>query len=543
MVPPTTLVKGICKEHVMNYTKLTIICTLIVHTSITPLNDYTNQSYLFVRPIFDSIGIQQSSWHDIAFRKQSKGAAFQIYPIYEQSFENLDNASYFFFDHKNTLNVQAGSTSTWTLPATGAVQVVNPTQGQISVPSFNRDVLGQWVNINTESESPYSFTLRPAQRQASIVIEVSQDLNKVIEWNLFENWFIDVAIPITWIENNIGAMGDQRAIDAFSNCDFNWVRIDSGNHTSVRVTQASVSIGTRYMGEPDTHVITTTGVIVPLVEQNNGGYLFEPIQGFNAHFGFDTKALFQFPVCQKYEYSNSKILFFLDVHNIFLARNHQMRTYDIKNKPYSRYMKLYDRATNSLIPAMNALTIRSRVEPFMITNFATGFRLKYQDSFGEIGYELWAHGSEVVTPEKKHADWYPRDVWPEDRYGIPFIGTNGELAKIVGANVVPLDPGELGQTASKSTINFVAHPDGAISCCTTPPIFIPQNEYIKFTDLYYLPSASRTSITHRGFASVGFGTKGKSRDCFANFGLFIEAAQNNAALCFWGGWLKAGLTF
>lgn len=544
------LVKGMSKELVMKYTKLTIICALMVHTTITPLDDYTNQTFMFVRPIFDSVGIQQSSWHDIAFRKQKTGSAVQIYPIYEQSFENLNNPGYFLFNHRNIITITPGTPSTFTLPSTGALIVNNPMEGELNVPSFNRDVLGQWVGINTTSTDPnnvesFSLTLNPHQRQACVVVEFSQDLNKVYEWDMFSNWFLNVSLPLTWIESNIGVTGNQEALDAFNNPSFGYLRIAPGDNNSFRLTQASVSLGTRYMGEPDTHVITTSGLIIPLVEQDCNATLFEPVQGFNAHFGIDTNVFFQFPILQTHEYSNSKILFFLDIHNNFLARNHQLRTYDIRGKPFSRYMKLLDRATNTLIPAMNALTIRSRVEPFMITNFATGFRMKYKDSFGEIGYELWAHGSEVVTPEQKPDVFTGPGLWCNDRYGIPFINTDGVLATVnaTTGNVEPLALGQLGQTASNSTINFVAPPDGSISCCSVPPTFIPKNKYIRLVDLDHVSCASRTTITHRAFASVGFGDKGRKRDCFANFGLFIEASQNNAALCFWGGWFKAGLTF
>lgn len=547
--------KGMLRNVSMKYIKFAVLSALIAHATITPLDDYTNHTYMFVRPAFDSIGIQQASWNNIVFNKQEHGAAFQIYPILEQSYPNLNNPAYFFFNGLNQITIQAGTTSTFQMPGTTPAvspPQVNPAsaaQGQMYVPSFNRDILGQWVGINALTSSTVAsganMTLQPSQRCACVLAEFSQDLHKVANISIFENWFINVAVPITWIENNLGVRGDQTAIDAMNSPDFTFVKMTPGTMDSVRLTQAAISLGTRYMGEPDMHVISTTGVIIPLVEQDCNGSIFQPVQGFNSHFGFDTTALFQFPICQKNEYSNSKLLFFFDLHNTFLARNHQLRTYDIRNKPFSRYMLLYDRALNKTVPAMNALTLRSRVEPFMITNFATGLRMKYKESIGEIGYELWAHGAEVVTPESKgeyHEDTC--NFWVDDRYGIAFINYDGQLAKInntTGA-VEALAPGEIGQTASKSTINYVASPDGEPNCCPTPT-FTQKNVYLRLIDLDRLSCAAQPSITHRAYMSVGFGSKGTTRDCFANFGLFIEASQNNAALCFWGGWFKAGMTF
>lgn len=525
----------------MKYKLYTLLAMSLGYTTLSPLDDYTNQTYMFVRPIFDSVSIQQASWHNLVYNKQKYGAAVQVIGIYEQSYANLFNPSYFFFDFKNKLNISAGNnTAIFKTTGAGAFQEVsNPFQGQMNVKSLNRDILGQWIGIN--SDQNLSLSLDPQQRQACALVEISQDLKKLFSWSIFENWFINASLPVTWIENNIGAHGDKKAIDAFNQPGWQYLNIINGDRSSIRLTQATLSLGTKYQSENDVQIITSSGVIVPLVEQPCNGSIFAPIQGFNSHFGFDTQVHFQFPIVKKTPESRSRILMFIDIHNNFLSRNHQLRTYDIKGKPFSRYMKLLDRKTNSLIPAMNALTIRSKVEPFNVVNFATGFRFSHNDCFGEIGYELWAHGSEVITPEPKITQ--ELGSWEDDRYGIAFIGSDGNLAKIdAGGNVVPLALNEMGQTSSNSTINYVAAPDGEFSCCATPT-FLQKNKYLTLKDLNRQTSAARSTITHRAFFSVGCGQKGKKRDCFANFGAFIEAAQNNAALNFWGGWLKAGVSF
>jgi len=522
------------------------------------LNDFTNRSFFFPRPIYDSVGFEQASWHNIVYNKQKNGFAMQIAGMYAQSYPNLFGPAYFLFDFKNQLTISAGTASTFaplvssstattsgtttttTSSSTSQFVVKNGQIGQIDVPSANRDVLGQWVGI-TKSQNLH-LTLNPQQEQSCIYIEASQDLNRIFDSSLFENWFINFAMPVTWIQNNLGVCGDQEATQAFNQRAFKYVKMSPGNMTSFRITQANLSLGTRYMSKDDIQIMTSGGVIIPLAEQPCGGSLFEPIQGFNSHFGFDFLVHFQFPIIQK-ESNPSRILFFMDMHNNFLSRNHQLRTYDIKNKPFSRYMKLYDSFTNQLVPAMNALTIRSRVEPYNIVNFSTGFRFAHRACYGEIGYELWAHGNERVTPEPVVT--HPIGWWDDGRYGIAFINTDGVLAKINPETgvVEPIDTNtELGQTASHSTINFVAAPDGTYNCCPTPS-FTPENKYLIRNDLNIYTPMSSSTITHRGFLSVGLGENGKKRNYFVNFGAFIEAPQNNAALNLWGGWLKGGFTF
>ncbi|MCX5924653.1 MAG: hypothetical protein NTZ68_04485, partial [Candidatus Dependentiae bacterium] len=513
----------------MKYKIIAFLCIIFCHQNSFALRDYTNNIFMWTRPVFDSIGINQSSWNNFAYayKAPKKGLNLQVYPIYAQSYDNLENPAYFLFDGKKELVVTAGTASNNFTTTPQGQMVTDPTQGQYTVPSFGRDILGQWIGVTSTQGS--TFTVQPRQRQASVMIQIIQDLKPLFESSFFHNWFIDVAIPITWVENNIGFRGKADVAKAFSQPSFQFAKILECDHSSTRLTQAQISLGTKYMTEDDLHVITSSGIIIPLVEQDCNGALFLPIQGFNSHFVINTQALFQFPICKKSDHAVSRILFFFDFVNNFLARNHQLRTYDLKDKPYSRYMKFYDRHKNETVPAMNVLTLRSRVEPFNIVNFATGFRFKYRDSMGEIGYELWAHGSEVLTPEPKAGD--DKYVWQEDRYGIAFINQDGVLAKVgPGGVVTALTLTELGQTASESTINYVAAPDGQSYCCPTAT-FVQQNKYIDIRQLdTYSGSGMRPTITHRGFASIGYGDKGPKRDYFANLGLFIEASQNNAAL-------------
>ena len=306
-----------------------------------------------------------------------------------------------------------------------------------------------------------------------------------------------------------------------------------------RPTNLQLVLGTNYLSKNDTQVITGAGVIFPLVEQNNNRCLFQPIQGFNGHFAFNSQLFFQIPLLEKNDLAQSRVCLFLDIDNSFLFRRSQFRTYDLKGKPYSRYMKLLDIQTNSIVPATNALTLKTRVEPFNVFNMATGFRLKFCQVIAELGYELWAHGTEVLKLETE----FEQD-WQDDRYGIAFINDTGQLAYIDSGTglIEPLEPGQTGQTASKSSINHVATPDGSVTCCSEL-IFSQKNKYIKQQDLDMQSAAARSSMTHRVYLTIGGGQKYSTRECFANLGIYLEAAQNNAALSVWGVWAKLGLTF
>tara|TARA_Y100000588_G_C14274502_1_gene933810 strand:- start:3901 stop:5469 length:1569 start_codon:yes stop_codon:yes gene_type:complete len=506
------------------------------------ITEHTNKTFMLTRNIFNSIGMQQASWYDFGYKPHQLGSALQISMTYGQSFENKTSPEYFLFDHKKELSIKGGTNpSEFTLTARGW-SPKNPMQDEITTKSFNRDILGQWFDAPEVIES--TFTVKPFQRQASGVIEFNQDLKEIVGSPAADLWYLGIKLPITYVSNELGLQGDQRAIDALTNNNFSYANFSQCEMNLIRLSNIQLTMGTKYLNDRDTHIITGFGVSIPFVEQNSNIYLFEPLNGYNAHFGLTSLALFQFPVLRKHANSHSRVCFFLEFENNFLARNHQYRTYDLVDKPYSRYMKLLDRKTNSVLPATNVLTIRSRVEPFNIFDMATGFRFKYGASTGEIGYELWAHSSEVVTPE-------PELPWDDNRYGIAFIDQDGDLAKVIEnpmmANqyiIEKIDTNtETGRTASNSTINFVAPPDGEVTCCGTTFTFAPRNKYISLHDLDIISAGAGSAITHRAYATIGVGQKGKTRDFFANIGLYIEASQNNAALSFWGGWAKMGINF
>lgn len=527
------------QKHIRLFALITLCC---ISNNTHSLDDATNKTYMFTRPIWNFIGFTQASWHNILYNKQRNGFAAQMSGIYAQSFPSSLSSAYFLFDYNNEIVIQGGSPSTFVV--TGPTQfqnVANPAQGQIGVDTLERNMLGQWIGLN--DTKTHLLTLNPAQEQAALMIEVSQDLNKLFHNDIFENWFINVSTPLNWVKNNLGIQTDAEVINGFADSNAIYNNFVPGNQKALRLSHVAFSLGTRYMAAETTQLITTSGVLVPLVEQGNNSSLFQPVVGLNAHFGFEVTFHAQFPIVLSDDFENSKLLFFFDIDNIFLARNHQMRTYDIRNKPFSRYMQLYDQESNQLVPAMNILTLRSRVEPFNVVNMATGLRLNFNKAFIEIAYDLWAHGYERITPEADPTN-LKATSFPNNQYAIPFIDSNGVLAKIDPGtgNVIPKLPSEQGQSASQSTINYIAAPDGFINCCPTPT-FNQQNIYLTRGDLDHTTANSASAIVHTVYLSIGTQHDQRHSKYFVNAAAFLQAVQNNAALCMWGAWIKAGITF
>ena len=72
-----------------------------------------SESFMFTRPIYRNIAIQQSLWHDFVFCKEgSVGGAFQVIGMYQKSFKSDSAERYFLFNHSNALVVKGDKVPT-----------------------------------------------------------------------------------------------------------------------------------------------------------------------------------------------------------------------------------------------------------------------------------------------------------------------------------------------------------------------------------------------------------------------------------------------
>ncbi len=489
--------------------KLLLVIALFFTTIAQAINDYTNQTFLFPKEIFGSYGMEQASWHNIVYNKYSRGVALQAY-IYAQTTIPKDSYSqYFLFDYLNQLVVQSDAVN-------------------YDVETFSRNILGAWIGI--EGSEPFlgSYTLIPKQSQYGVTLAFSQDLSKYINVAYLRNSSFTVSLPIVHIKNQLVFQGDQKILqalqgqntiaeqnpDLYTNIpgDWQYLILDNQVQAATKLSDLKLQFGSKYESDDDVQVATTSFLIFPLSSAVNNETIFQPAFNYNGHIVFGAGITFQFPLLRSEDRSN-RICFYTGLENKFLFGNNQQRTIEILDKPYSRYMQLYDRYQNGIVPAMNVFTRDCFVEPFNLVNFIAGLRYKMHESVAEIGYEVWGHDTEKITINDTN-------LWVDNRYGIANINGDG----ILDANNTGI------QTASGSTINYVK-PDEL------------ENVYIRAKDLNLLTAAARATLIHRVYTSLGYGKKTEHTDVFFNFGLFMEMVQNNAAFSNWGAWLKAGGTF
>lgn len=492
--------------------KLVLIAFMFV-TGVQAIDQCTNQTFMYPKEIFGSYGMEQASWHNIVYNKHSHGIALQAFAYAQKSLADPTASQYFLFDNLNQLTVQN-----------------DPTDTTYNVETFSRDILGAWIGIDGTEPFSGAYSLTPQQSQYGMTIAFSQDLSKYVEVAYLRNSSFTVSIPIVHIKNQMVFQGNPRILEAFQgqntiamqdparytnlNQAWQYLIIDDQVQQATQLSDIKLQFASKYESDDDVQVATTSFLIFPLGSAVSNRVLFQPAFNYNGHIVWGAGISFQFPLLRS-EDRLTRICFFTGLENKFLIGNNQERTIEIIGKPYSRFMQLYDRYNNGLVPGVNAFTKNCYVEPFNLVNFIAGLRYKHEQSIGEIGYELWGHDTEKITINDNN-------LWVDNRYGIANINGYGIL-----------DATHTGvQTASGSTINYVV-PDTT----TTGNIYIQKN------DLNLLTAAARATLVHRAYMSLGYGRKTENVDFFFNLALYMEIVQNNAAFSNWGAWAKIGGTF
>jgi hypothetical protein len=196
--------------------------------------------------------------------------------------------------------------------------------------------------------------------------------------------------------------------------------------------------------------------------------------------------------------------FFLDLESTLLIRNHQYRTFDLRGKPWARFMQMNTLGAqpNTNVPGVNLLTRRATIKPFNVVDFATGLRTRTAHVELEAGLGIWGHGYERVD----------------------HIEESNVLFGIAGDRP--------GTTASRSTISQQAAND-------------PNNQFVPITnwDLDAQSGANSGALNFRPFFSIGLINIGNTKDAIFGAGFSIDIPYKNSTLQVWNSWLKLGGTF
>jgi hypothetical protein len=485
--------------------KRSLILLLLLITTITVYasKERHSQSFMYTHPINQNIAIQQAAWHNLLYAKPGKKCSNQFYMVFQKSVPRAYTARYFLpFPCEN--NVIAA--------------------GDLSPEKALRDVRAEWLNISNPEFSS-NFTLNPQQKQLAVIWEYHQDLSELLDMRMFDGYWVSMSIPATMIENDLGLQesdimhqpvdAPRNATDGLSRRALLYSRMYSGTKDIIGLSEINLKLGMAYLAYNCFEVVYYTGLRIPTGQGQNVDFLFSPFNGNNNHAGLQGGVNFQLHLNQDRDFPCPICFsFFATLESTFLIRNEQYRTYDLKKKPWSRYILLNKKGgpPEQNIPASQIFTLKTRVRPYNIIELSTGWRVRSEHIEAEIGYDIWAHGDERLYLRcKLQKDW--------------AISGTGKM------------PDGTATSASRSTITNQAAND--VNPITGEPLFIT----LTTSDLDLKSAASRAAFNHKLHASFAYIYTGCHTHGLLNIGGFYEFLQKNSALEQWGIWLKFAVSF
>lgn len=507
--------------------------------------DYSGFTYQWVRPAFQSASPERVSefYCRASDNECGRYGALQVVPFGGQSSKGKTGRSigrYFTFNGKDELVVNSNSND-WSGGNTFGV-------------SSTRDINPFHFGIEYTGADLAGFSsviqFQPQQTVAGVGFNYRQYVgrNACCE----RKWWIDIAFPIEYVRNNmnltesepvtVGTPGDGPAnmVEAFTGVKNGWLfgKIDGSQH-KWGVGFIELKLGYDFWREECNcnHFNGYYGLILPTGNKAKGEYVFEPIVGNNQHFGFMTGGSFGY---QFWNCGQRSLSWQMEWNSRYLVSNTQVRSFDLKNRPWSRYMLVYANLADAttildpekdpvLTPGINVFTRKVRVEPHFQHSLNSALVYNSCNFTAELGWNWWAKQNETVKL---------KDAWIPGPAVANLNNTNATT------NQATSDPNVFIQQVNFLS-NIGTNNNGV--CDGGDDVLQPQRAYgnatvIQATDLNLQSAATPAQLTHTIYGNVGYNFNTCNYPTWVGLGGSYEFSARNNALSRWLVWGKFGVS-
>jgi hypothetical protein len=467
-----------------------LIALFLTTSCAMATQDRTSQTFMFTRPLYQNISVTNGIWDDITVGKRGDNCfAAQFNAVYQHSIKDWCPAKkYFLLNCKPVVTVIGDNA-----PLAGYPKKI-----------VNRDIRAEWLNLDDTFEG--KLTISPEQRQAGGIIELNTDLYPLIDWDFFKSWWVGISIPIFNVRNKLNTTGSSpEVLAALKRNDLEFARLIECEDSKTGIGEIAFKLGGTFLNHDGFLLSYFTGLGIPGERSPQPTRLFPATLGNHGHATLFAGIAFRLPLLEYSEACNLR--FFFDIENRYYIDNHQCRTFDLKNKQWSRYMPVRLEGIEQTIPAANVLTQRVEVKPHSFTDLSTGLEFSSYGWYFAGGYNLWTHATEQLKFSDLKCDKIQRSF---TRYGLAGI-TNTT-------------------SASESTIAVQAANDTD---------FVTINE----TDIDLNSGAGRGATVNRIHGVFSYYDECAEGGMFGTLGAFYEFPSGNTALKNWGVWAKIGTEF
>ena len=514
------------------------------HVSDSSRLEATSKTTLAIHPLF----LSQSPELVSSFRNDRNqtrengwGGAFQAVIFGSSTTDSEGLARYFFPDaHESLIAANDG-------PVANAAGF-----------SVKKDLLAQDFNVFTVDNNFESrISIAPKQTVIGLGLHVRQSFWK--NHDIGRGFWISFSGPIERVKNdmnfcekifNDGGGANEAANnvvvanmeEAFRQEAWKFGRICADSSLKrTGLGDIEAKLGYEWLQHEPAHMESYFGFIIPTGNKNEAEQVFEPIIGRGKYFGLMFGSSLGIEIWNS-EDGDKKIRYELSNHSEYLFKRKQTRSFDLKNKPWSRYLPVYaDReaadaaaaligtnplfAMNNSTPGINVFTKEVNVTPGLTHDINSAFVFSWNRFRVEAGYNFLAKRAEIV---ELACPWL---------LGPALKHFNGD-----------------GTTNPISTINGSPFFEQVVSSIPVPPapgvglIPVPLEDYemsiIQEADIDLNSAATPSIFANTLYGTLGFDCEEREYPIFGNFGASYTFSKNNdASPRRWIIWAKMGVSY
>jgi len=434
-----------------------------------------------------------------------------------------------------------------------------------------RDIDPQHFNV-TLAEGDFQSTINfcPKISTVGLGITYRQDLSRLRDDcdPCKCHWWFEISTPLTRVETTMGlsecitTTAELKAADiadinqtfyasmknAFNQSAWYYGKINGCcKCAKTRLADISVLLGFESVKCEGCLLEGYAGFLIPTGNARCGTYVFEPIVGHGKHWGIIKGWHLKMTVwenedeCRRLEIAN-------DSNGLYLFKREEIRSFDLKCKPWSRYMEVYknkaqaeeaatlegegklEAAQYLSSPGINTFTQCLRVWPRLTATTNSAFIFSGKRFKGEIGYNLHCKQSECVE----------LCCWKE---GVALKAEEG------GGNTQPLRTINEANSILEANVDAMTELTGCDATCFNQGInvTVPVDKYdqavIKASDIDLESATHPDYFAHTVYFSAGGRWDEKEYPWFFDVGGSYEFGNENKVLSRWTAWVQGGLTF
>jgi hypothetical protein len=204
----------------------------------------------------------------------------------------------------------------------------------------------------------------------------------------------------------------------------------------------------------------------------------------------------------------------------YLFKNTQRRSFDVKGKPWSRYMLVYNNASDAAnqlaTSGINVFTRKVEVRPRFQKDLNMAFVYTSCGLQGELGYNFWAKDAEKIKLDR------------------PWEGTQAFAA----LDSYPSRYATGGTSGSTRIDRAITIKENFVDCY----VMYSPNLAIRAQDLDLQSASSPSALTHTFYGSLGYHWNDWCYPTFVGLGGSYELADDYGAINRWTIWGKFGVS-